>query len=103
MSWNYQNKKNPNKKGVINPKEKQQIAGLDANFRMGIEQFLIEFMENEELMKYVRRKNLTKSLLIMCGFLMFLLNTIYYRSFQILCQRKVEFSFISLWKRTGLT
>lgn len=59
MSRNYQNKKNPNKKGAINPKEKQQISGLDANFRMGIEQFLVEFMENEELMKYVRHINLT--------------------------------------------
>lgn len=59
MSRNYQNKKNPNKKGSINPKEKQQIAGLDANFRMGIEQFLIEFMLNEELMKYVSHINLT--------------------------------------------
>lgn len=59
MSRNYQNKKYPNKKGAINPKEKQQISGLDANFRMGIEQFLVEFMENEELMKYVRHINLT--------------------------------------------
>ncbi|CAO1425337.1 unnamed protein product [Diamesa hyperborea] len=60
MSRNYQNKKYPNKKGAINPKEKQQISGLDANFRMGIEQFLVEFMENEELMKYEFPESLSK-------------------------------------------
>lgn len=62
MSRNYQNKKNLYKKGTINPKEKQQISGLDANFRMGIEQFLVEFVENEEIMKYVRHIHLTNCL-----------------------------------------
>ena len=79
MSRNFQKsdyKKNLNKKGAINPKEKQQIAGLDANFRMGIEQFLIEFVENEELIKYVRDIILFECLLslLLNRLLMFLFN-----------------------------